>query len=82
MDIALIILVLSGLLNAGYFFPIIHRAFFREGKGLENSGEAPKLMVVPIVITAFLSVLFGLFRMFFSFFELAASVTSSVMKGL
>lgn len=83
MDIALIILVLSGLLNAGYFFPIIHRAFFREGNGLEKYGEAPKLMVVPIVITAFLSVLFGLFpNMFFSFFELAVAVTFSVMEGL
>ena len=83
MNIALIILVLSGLLNAGYFFPIIHRAFFREGNGLEKYGEASKLMVIPIVITAFLSILFGIFPdMFFNFFELALSVTNNVMGAL
>ncbi|MFO7524077.1 MAG: monovalent cation/H+ antiporter subunit D family protein [Ignavibacteriaceae bacterium] len=83
MNIALIILVLSGLLNAGYFFPIIHRAFFREGTGLEKYGEASILMVAPIVITAFLSILFGIFPdMFFNFFELALSVTNNVLGGL
>lgn len=83
MNIALVILVLSGLLNAGYFFPIIHRAFFCEGKGLEKYGEASALMVAPIVITAFLSILFGIFPdMFFNFFELALSVTNNVMGGL
>ena len=83
MNIALIILLLSGLLNVGYFFPIIHRAFFREGIGLEKYGEASLLMVVPIVITAVLSVLFGIFPdMFFNFFDIALSVTNSVMRGL
>lgn len=83
MNIALVILVLSGLLNAGYFFPIIHRAFFREGTGLEKYGEASILMVAPIVVTAFLSILFGIFpNMFFNFFELALSVTNNVMGGL
>jgi multicomponent Na+:H+ antiporter subunit D len=82
MNIALIILVLSGLLNAGYFFPIIHRAFFREGIGLEKYGEASLLMVVPIVITAFLSILFGIFPdIFFNFFELTLSITKSVTGG-
>jgi multicomponent Na+:H+ antiporter subunit D len=82
MNIALIILVLSALLNVGYFFPIIHRAFFREGIGLEKYGEASLLMVVPIVITAALSFLFGIFpNMFFNFFNLALSITNSVMKG-
>lgn len=82
MNIALIIFVLSGLLNAGYFFPIIHRAFFREGAGLEKYGEASMLMVVPIVITALLSILFGLFpNMIFNFFDLALSVSNSLMRG-
>ncbi len=82
MSTALIILVLSGLLNAGYFFPIIHRAFFREGKNLEGYGEASPLMVVPIVIMAFLSLLFGLFPdLFFNFFSTAVNVSSSVMGG-
>jgi multicomponent Na+:H+ antiporter subunit D len=33
MIIPLIILVVSGLLNIGYFFPIIQRAYFRKGEG-------------------------------------------------
>lgn len=82
ISIALIILVLSGLLNAGYFFPIIHRAFFRNGKNLEGYKEASLLMVVPIVITAFLSLLFGLFPdLFFNFFTTAADISRSVMGG-
>jgi len=82
MDIGLTILLLSGLLNAGYFFPIIYRAYFKEGTGLEKYGEANKLMVVPIVITATLSVLFGLFPdLFFNFFDLAVSITTDVMRG-
>jgi multicomponent Na+:H+ antiporter subunit D len=83
MNIALIILVLSGLLNAGYFFPIVHRAFFKEGSGLEKHGEASMFMVIPLVLTAVLSVLFGIFPdMFFNFFDIALSVTNSVMRGL
>lgn len=83
MNIALIILLLSGLLNVGYFFPIIHCAFFREGIGLEKYGEASLLMVVPIVITAVLSILFGIFPdIFFNFFDLAISITNSIMSGI
>ncbi len=82
VNIALLILILSGLLNAGYFFPIIHRAFFRVGNGLENYKEASLLMVVPLFITAILSILFGIFPdLFLSFFELALSVTTSVIGG-
>jgi len=82
MNIGLVILLLSGLLNAGYFFPIIYRAYFKEGKGLEKYGEANKLMVVPIVITATLSIVFGLFPdLFFNFFNLAVNVTSDIMSG-
>lgn len=83
VNIALFILILSGLLNAGYFFPIIHRAFFREGNGLEKYKEASLLMVVPLFITALLSILFGIFPdLFFNFFDLAVSVSHDVIGGL
>ncbi len=82
-SITVIILVISGLLNAGYFFPIIHRAFFRKGSGVEEHGEASPLMVVPLMITAVLSLVFGLFpNLFFQFFNLAASVAHSVLSGV
>jgi multicomponent Na+:H+ antiporter subunit D len=74
------ILVVSGLLNIGYFFPIIQRAYFREGKGLEGYGEASPFMVVPIMITALLSIAFGLFPdLFFHFYELAGSIADSLI---
>jgi multicomponent Na+:H+ antiporter subunit D len=82
MLIPVIILIVSGLLNAGYFFPIIHRAYFKKGEGLEKYGEASPFMVVPIVVTATLSVLFGLFpNLFFNFFDLAAQISASLFNS-
>lgn len=80
--IPVIILVVSGLLNIGYFFPILYRAYFKPGEGLEKYGEASPLMVVPIVITATLSVLFGLFpNLFFNFFDLAVDISATLFNG-
>ncbi|MEX2363038.1 MAG: proton-conducting transporter membrane subunit, partial [Balneolaceae bacterium] len=82
MIIPLIILIVSGLLNVGYFFPIIHRAYFKKGEGLENYGEASLFMVVPLVCTAILSVLFGLFpNLFFNFFDLASAIAISLFSA-
>jgi multicomponent Na+:H+ antiporter subunit D len=76
------ILVVSGLLNIGYFFPIVQRAYFREGKGLEGYGEASPFMVVPIMITAILSIVFGLFpNLFFHFYELAEAIANTLITG-
>jgi multicomponent Na+:H+ antiporter subunit D len=78
--IPLAILVISGLLNAAYFFPIVHIAFFRKGENLEGKGEAPVFMVAPLVITAILSVLFGIYPdLFFKFFKMAASIAASIV---
>ncbi|MEQ9824495.1 MAG: monovalent cation/H+ antiporter subunit D family protein [Puniceicoccaceae bacterium] len=82
LPFALLVLVLSGLLNAGYFFPILYRAFFKEGSGLEQYTEARPAMVIPLVSTAVLSLVFGLFpNLVFQFFELATQVTLSVIGG-
>src|SRR5690625_1025802 len=80
MVLPLLILLLSGVLNVGYFFPIIWRAYFkRGGTELEKHGEASPYMVVPLVITAVLSVLFGMFPdLFFHFYELASDIGRSV----
>ena len=78
--IALIILIISGLLNAAYFFPILHRAFFRSGENLEGKKEASPFMVVPLVITAILAVLLGIYPDFlFHFYHLAAMVVTNVL---
>ena len=56
--VGLAVLLTSGLLNAAYFFPIVHRAFFRapSDPGVVEKGEAPMMMVVPICIAASLSI--------------------------
>ncbi|MEX0994059.1 MAG: monovalent cation/H+ antiporter subunit D family protein, partial [Balneolaceae bacterium] len=83
MMIPVVIFVISGLLNVGYFFPIIHRAYFRKGdETIEGHGEASPFMVVPIMITALLSVVFGLFPdLFFNFYELAHSIAINLFSG-
>jgi len=61
------VLLTSTLLNAAYFVPIIYTGFF--GPAADDHGhpphEAPLAMVVPLTITAVLSVLFGIFPDFF-----------------
>jgi multicomponent Na+:H+ antiporter subunit D len=55
---AVAVIVASTALNAGYFVPIVYRAFFRPAAGAPH-GEAPAAMVVALVATAVLTV--GLF---------------------
>jgi multicomponent Na+:H+ antiporter subunit D len=77
--IPLFILVISGLLNAAYFFPIVHRAFFREPRNLEGKKEASAFMVVPLVITAILSLLFGLYPdLWLHFYQLATKIAANI----
>ncbi|MGH8667678.1 MAG: proton-conducting transporter membrane subunit [Burkholderiales bacterium] len=60
--LALAVIVASTLLNAGYFLPIVYRAFFREGKrGEPDHGEAPWTMVAALVTTAGLTLLMFFF---------------------
>ena len=74
--------LISGLLNAGYFFTIVIRAFFGRSDRFTKFGEAPLLMVVPLMLTAVFSLLMGLFpTQFPSFYQLASRVASSVFGG-
>ena len=48
------VLIVSSILNACYFLPIVYKAFFKElpqGETAERN-EAPAIMVVPLVLTA------------------------------
>ncbi len=70
---AIIVIILSTLLNAAYFLPIIFVAYFKDEdidapKGKEH-GEAPKPIVIPLCITAALVI--GLFLFPDIFIELA-----------
>ena len=67
----LAVLLASSFLNAAYFVPIIYKAFFREedseAKRHENDGHESKsvkeipFMVVPLTLTAIVSVVLGLY---------------------
>jgi multicomponent Na+:H+ antiporter subunit D len=61
--IILLALGASTILNAAYFTPVVYRAFFKpapEG-GEHHGGEAPLTMVVPLSLTALISIYLGLF---------------------
>jgi multicomponent Na+:H+ antiporter subunit D len=56
----LVVLLFSSLLNAAYFMPFVYRAFFckPEEAMFENTmKEAPPFCVVPLVITAIISII-------------------------
>ena len=57
------VIVVSTLLTAGYFLPIVYRAFFRPAPDVEGHGhgEAPATMVVALVVTAALTILMFFF---------------------
>jgi multicomponent Na+:H+ antiporter subunit D len=82
----LFVLAISALLNAGYFLPVIYRAFFKapvddSADNTKNDGikEAPVMMVIPILITAA-----GAVILFFKpsvFLELARLVVKGASGG-
>ncbi len=80
------VLLLSGLLNAAYLVPIVTRAFFRTSEGHPAFNEASLFMVVPIGITAALSILLGihpdgLFRFFSVAEAMVAGITGTTFAG-
>ncbi len=81
-ELALIVLLISGVLNAAYFFPIVHRAFLRPSRQYDGVGEASPLMVVPLVATAVLSLILGIWpNLLVQFYDLAAGVAGAVFGG-
>ncbi|MFT5406624.1 MAG: multicomponent Na+:H+ antiporter subunit D, partial [Verrucomicrobiales bacterium] len=53
----LVVFLVSSLLNAAYFLPIVFQAFFKEpATELAEVKEAPRLCLIPLCITACLSV--------------------------
>jgi len=76
----LLVFLLSALLDAVYFLPIIYEAFFKK-RPYEKSSlqEAPASLVVPLVITALASV--ALFIFPDTFYLLAEEVAKSIFPG-
>jgi multicomponent Na+:H+ antiporter subunit D len=71
----MLILLASTLLNVGYFAPVAYKAFFGKrpaGEVYEGVKEAPLSMVIPLFITAIITVIIGIYPDFFmSFVKLA-----------
>jgi len=80
--ILLAVLLLSGLLNAGYLFPIVIRAFFKSSKDFNKLNEAPVLMLIPLLVTAAFALLLGIYPDgLFHFYSLSSETAMSVLKG-
>ena len=71
-------LLLSTVLNAMYFTPVVYKAFFGRPHpevNLEKYREAPMTMVAALCFTALVSVLLGLYpQTFMSFFNVFAKM--------
>jgi multicomponent Na+:H+ antiporter subunit D len=69
----LVVLVASTLLNAAYFVPVVYHGFFGQPPADDHHhhGEAPLALVIPLCLTAAISVLLGLYPDFFMQFAQA-----------
>jgi multicomponent Na+:H+ antiporter subunit D len=78
----LVVLLFSSLLNAAYFMPIVYRAFFcrpDEAMFKNKVQEAPLFCVVPLVVTAVISVILFFYPQ--PFFRLASMMVQSITGG-
>jgi len=67
----MVVLLVSTLLNAAYFAPVVYQGFFgktSEADSKHQFGEAHPALVVPLVVTAVISVAIGLYPGFFMSF--------------
>ena len=65
------VLLASTLLNAAYFAPVVYQGFFGKRSAADANhqfGEAHPALVVPLVVTALISVAIGLYPGFFMSF--------------
>ena len=81
--ILIAVLLVSAVLNAAYFFPVIYVAFFKKPDHKLVYKEAPLTMLVPLVVTAIISIVIGIWPdapgMFLDIVEIAvANVTGGI----
>jgi multicomponent Na+:H+ antiporter subunit D len=78
----LIVLLVSGLLNFAYFFPIVYRAFFGNAEQTFTFDEAPVTVWVPLALTAVMSVVLGVYpNLGASAYDLAWQAAERVLAG-
>jgi multicomponent Na+:H+ antiporter subunit D len=78
----LIVLVISGLLNFAYFFPIVYRAFFGHSERTFAFDEAPITVWLPLALTALVSVALGIYpNLGASMYSIAWQAAERVLAG-
>jgi multicomponent Na+:H+ antiporter subunit D len=83
LGIYLVVLLLSGILNAAYFFPIIKRAYFAKSDRFTRFAEASPFMVVPVAVTALLALFLGFMPDgLFHFYDMAGDAVSNILSGV
>lgn len=78
------VLICSALLSLTYLMPVTYLAFFKENeKGeFKTYGEANKFMLIPICVTAALSVILGIMPNFGPhLYDLASMAAQSITQG-
>ena len=78
------ILICSALLSLSYLMPVAYLAFFKpNAKGeFQTYGEANKFMLIPICVTAALSVILGIMPNFGPhLYDLASVAAQSITQG-
>lgn len=67
----MVVLLASTLLNAAYFVPVVYSAFFGKADAPPHYAEAHPALVIPLSLTAVLSVIMGFYPDFFMGFAQA-----------
>ena len=78
----LFVLLISAMMDIAYFFPIIYNSFFKkcEEDIVVRFNEAPMMMVIPLMLTAILSIIIGIFpNAFFNFFNIASAAAGKIL---
>lgn len=73
----------SALLDVAFFFPIVYNSFFKPaGDQALSFDEAPLAMVIPLVTTAAMSVILGIYPdAFLRFFSIATTAAQDILGG-
>jgi multicomponent Na+:H+ antiporter subunit D len=81
--IFLAVLLPSALLNVGYLFPIVVRAFFKSSNRFTKFDEASPLMVLPLALTAALALILGIYPDgIFRFYSISSQAARAVTAGV
>jgi multicomponent Na+:H+ antiporter subunit D len=79
----LAVFLISALLDVAFFFPIIYNSFFKGDRTQPlHFDEAPLFIVIPLMTTAAMSIILGLYPdAFVKFFSIAAYAAQNILGG-